>query len=101
MHFALICIDKPDAMETRLATRAAHLDYVRKSNVALGGPFLNEAGEMIGSLIVIEAEDLAKARAWAENDPYARAGLFERVDVRPFRAAIGSWVSGPSIPPAG
>jgi hypothetical protein len=41
---------------------------------------------MIGSLIIIEAPDLAAAQNWQANDPYARAGLFERVELRPWKA---------------
>jgi uncharacterized protein YciI len=40
-------------------------------------------------MLVIEAEDLAAAQAFAAADPYAKAGLFERVDVRAFRVTLG------------
>ena len=90
-NFALICMDKPASLALRLATREAHFAYARSmpSVVRLGGPFLNEAGEMAGSLILIEAEDLAAARAWHEADPYKLAGLFERVEILPWRATFG------------
>ena len=50
--FVLICIDKPDSLALRMATREAHFDYVRANpGVArLGGPFLSEGGDMAGSL---------------------------------------------------
>ncbi|HXQ13690.1 MAG TPA: YciI family protein [Caulobacteraceae bacterium] len=90
-NFALICMDKPDSLALRMATREAHFDYARSTSgvVRLGGPFLNEAGEMAGSLILIEAADLAAARAWHEADPYKLAGLFERVEIQPWRATFG------------
>ncbi len=64
-HFALICIDKPDSLALRMATRDAHFAYGRSTPgvIRLGGPFLNDAGEMIGSLIIMEAAD--RAAAWA------------------------------------
>ena len=43
---------------------------------------------MAGSLLVLEMESLEAARAWADNDPYAKAGLFEISDVRPWRWTI-------------
>jgi len=52
----------------------------------LGGPFLNAQGEMEGSMIVIEQPDLAAARNWQTNDPYARAGLFASSELRPWKA---------------
>ena len=84
-HFVLICIDKPDSLALRMATREAHFAYgrARQGVVRLGGPFLNDAGEMAGSMIIIEATDLAAAEAFSEADPYKLAGLFERVEIRP------------------
>ncbi len=91
-HFALICIDKPGALALRMATREAHFAYVRAhpGAVRLGGPFLDEAGEMAGSLILLEAADLAAARAFSAADPYTLAGLFERLEIRPWRATVGA-----------
>ncbi|MGH2618938.1 MAG: YciI family protein, partial [Anaerolineales bacterium] len=37
-----------------------------------------------GSLIVIEADSLAEAEAFARTDPYTVNGVFERVEVHPF-----------------
>jgi uncharacterized protein YciI len=90
-HFLLIATDKPNALELRMATRQAHLDYVRGSSlVKIGGPMLNDAGEMAGSMLVLEAEDLAAAQTFAAADPYAVAGLFEKVELRPFKLTLGS-----------
>lgn len=89
--FVLTCIDKPGSLEVRMGAREAHLAYVREraAMVKLGGPFLDEAGQMAGSLMIIEAEDLAGAEAFAASDPYGLAGLFARVDIRPFRVTVG------------
>lgn len=87
MLFAIIAIDKADSLALRTATRPAHLDYVRETGaVRLGGPFLDEKGEMAGSLVFIETPDLAAAQHWQANDPYAKAGLFARAEVRPWKA---------------
>jgi len=89
--FVLTCIDKPGALSARMAAREAHLAYVRGSGAGkLGGPFLDERGEMVGSMLIIEAEDLAAARAFADADPYLVAGVFQSVDVRPFRVTLGA-----------
>lgn len=42
-----------------------------------------------GSLIVVEAEDEAAARALLDADPYNEAGLFESVTVQPWRWVVG------------
>ena len=90
--FVLTCIDKPNALDLRMATREAHFAYaggMPAGFVRLGGPFLDEKGDMAGSLIIIEVADLAAAQAWHEADPYKLAGLFERVEIRPWRATFG------------
>lgn len=89
MRFALTCIDKPGALDLRLANRAAHLDYIKETGVVeMAGPFL-EGEAMVGSLVILEVEDLAAAQAWAAVDPYAKAGLFERVEIRAWKKVIG------------
>lgn len=90
MKVALICSDKAGMLQTRLDTRAAHLAHIEASGVVeMAGPFLNEAGEMVGSLIVLEVADMAQAQAWAAGDPYALAGLFQSVDIRAWKKVIG------------
>lgn len=91
MLFVIMAVDKENALELRMATRAAHFEYAKETGaVRLGGPFLDEEGEMRGSLIVIEVADLAAARKWQENDPYAKAGLFARVELRPWKATFNA-----------
>ncbi|MCC7266277.1 MAG: YciI family protein [Caulobacteraceae bacterium] len=89
--YVLMCFDKPGALDLRLATREAHFAYVRGHSIKmrLGGPFLNEAGEMVGSLIFIEADSQAQAQAFSDDDPYTKAGVFERVEIRPWKATFG------------
>lgn len=89
MLFVIAATDKPNSLELRMATRAAHFDYAKETGaVRLGGPFLDAKGDMAGSMIIIEAADLAAAKAWAANDPYAKAGLFASSDVRPWKATF-------------
>jgi uncharacterized protein YciI len=89
MFAALICRDKPDALDIRMANRQAHLDYAAASGrVFVGGPLI-EDGQMLGSLIVLEVNSLDDARAFAADDPYAKAGLFAQVEVIEWKKVIG------------
>ena len=89
MRIALICIDKAGALQVRLDNRAAHLDYIAATGVVeMAGPFL-DAGAMMGSLVVLNVDDLAAAQDWAAGDPYAKAGLFASVDIREWKKVIG------------
>ncbi len=90
MLVALIARDKPGALQTRMDNRAAHLAYIEKTGVvAQAGPLLNDADQMIGSLVILDIESLDAARDWAAHDPYAQAGLFESVELIPWKKVIG------------
>ena len=90
MRVALICRDKPGHLQTRLDTRAAHLEHINASGVVeMAGPFLSPEGQMTGSLVVLQVETLAQAEDWAANDPYAKAGLFQSVTISEWKKVIG------------
>ncbi len=90
MLYAIICIDKPGALEVRKANRDAHLAHIGGADGAIvqAGPFLDAMGEMCGSLLIYQG-DLAGAEAWAAADPYAAGGLFRSVEIRPWKKVIG------------
>ena len=82
MLIALIARDKTGALDVRKANREAHLAYIKETGVvSQAGPLLSDAGEMCGSLIVLDVDDMSAAQSWADNDPYANAGLFENVEL--------------------
>lgn len=90
MLVALIARDKPGALPVRLENRPAHVDYLKSStNVQQAGPLLDAAGDMCGSLIVLDVADMDEAEAWAAGDPYGQAGLFESVELIPWNRVIG------------
>jgi uncharacterized protein YciI len=98
MLFALICTDKPDRLAVRMNTRPDHLAYLRDlaSTGALkfAGPFVDAEGKPNGTLAVIEAEDRAAAETIASSDPYAKAGLFAGVEIRPWNWVINNPAAG-------
>ncbi|WP_425044876.1 YciI family protein [Primorskyibacter sp. S87] len=89
MLIALIARDKPGALQTRLDNRTAHLGYIDETGVvSQAGPLL-DGDQMIGSLIILDVADLAEAEDWAAGDPYAKAGLFDSVELIPWKKVIG------------
>ena len=93
MIYALICTDKPDSLAIRKANRPEHLAYLESlgETLVLAGPFTAEDGEtMNGSLVVVEASSLEAARKIAAGDPFAKAGLFANVDIRPWLWTINN-----------
>lgn len=98
MHFTIQCVDKPDSLELRMATRPTHLEYLKANQEAfiVVGPVLDGAGKPCGSLYVIDMPDRATAESFIMADPYAKAGLFESVVIRPMRIVFkdGSQIAG-------
>lgn len=90
MFIALIGKDKPGALDIRKANRDAHVAYLKSTGVvAQAGPLLDDAGDMCGSLVILDVEDMAAAEAWAAADPYAQAGLFADVQLIAWNRVIG------------
>jgi len=91
MLIALIARDKPGALEIRKENRDAHLAYLEASAdiVFMAGPLLSDVGDMVGSLIILDMPDMKAAEHWAENDPYAKAGLFASVELIEWKKVVG------------
>lgn len=88
MLFTFTCLDKKDGLALRLQTRPTHLEYLdgHKGRIVFGGPLLDDAGEKpIGSLLIVDLPDQVAAQTFANNDPYAKAGLFQSVTIRPVK----------------
>ena len=90
MRVALICIDKPNSLDVRMANRPAHVEHLNASDVVeLAGPFLDVNGAMCGSLIVLSVDNMTEAAAWVAEDAYSKAGLFASVEIREWKKVIG------------
>ena len=90
MKFVILGFDGPEGQAKRKIHRSAHLASLeplsRNGRVIMAGPFTDQAG----SLIIIEDDSLEEARRIAHNDPYTIHGIFERVEVHPFRQVLPS-----------
>jgi uncharacterized protein len=98
MLFAIIAEDVPGTLAKRIEVRAAHLDRLKALNesgrLVLAGPHpaieTTDPGPagFTGSLIVAEFATRDAAIAWAAEDPYALAGVYAKVVVKPFRKVL-------------
>ncbi len=88
MLFVIIGHDSPNGAALRPTVRPAHLEnlqpLVDSGRVVVGGPFTDGSG----SLIVADFESEAAAKAFAQSDPYVTQGVFERVEIKPFRKVV-------------
>ena len=84
-----------DAIERRKRVRPTHLEgiapLVEGGHVLVGGAILNEDGDMVGSMLLVDFEDRTGVDAWLARDPYVTDGVWKEIEVRPFRAAVGAW----------
>lgn len=98
LFYAIVGEDVAGSLEKRLAARPAHLERLRalqaEGRLLLAGPFpaidSPDPGpaRFSGSLIVAAFDSLDAARAWAEADPYVAAGVYARVEVKPFKKVL-------------
>jgi len=90
MIYVIFGTDKTGMLALREKIRPEHRRYLRqrhKVTVIQGGPTLCDRDlSMNGSLIVVESETLAQVTEFIERDPYSQAGLFESVDIRPWKS---------------
>jgi len=90
--------DGADVLEARMAVRGAHLARLTalrdEGRLLLAGPCPAIDSEdpgpagFSGSVVIAQFDSLAQAQAWADADPYVDAGVYTRVQVRPFRKVL-------------
>lgn len=93
MQFLLVAYDgeDPGALERRMSVREQHLQKVevlkKSGEFIFGGAILDDAGKMIGSMILYEFPDRMSLDEALKTEPYIVNGVWKEVDIRPFRLA--------------
>jgi uncharacterized protein YciI len=98
MWYLFVAKDKPDTLAQRLSARVEHLARLeilnQQGRLKLAGPLPavdsenpGEAG-FVGSALVLQFDSLNQARHWADADPYVVAGVYEAVDIYPFKPVL-------------
>lgn len=98
MLYSIFAYDVPNSLPLRAEARPGHIarlkDMAESGRLVLAGPNpaidSEEPGEagFSGSLIVAEFDSLQAAQAWANADPYLAAGVYEKVEVKPFKKVL-------------
>jgi uncharacterized protein YciI len=98
MWYLIYSEDVENSLPLRKQTRAAHLERIQllvdQGRVLVAGPCPaidseapGEAG-FPGSLVIAEFNNLEEAQKWADTDPYALAGVYQKVVVKPYRKVL-------------
>jgi uncharacterized protein YciI len=98
MWYVIYSEDIENSLPLRKQTRAAHLERIQllvdQGRVLVAGPCpaidSEEPGEagFTGSLVVAEFNSLEDAQQWADTDPYALAGVYQKVVVKPYKKVL-------------
>ncbi|MEM9690517.1 MAG: YciI family protein [Pseudomonadota bacterium] len=98
MWYAIISEDVADSLEKRKAARPAHLERINKlvdeGRVLIAGPHpaidADDPGEagFTGSRVVVDFPSLEEAQTWAAADPYAEAGVYASISIKPFKLVL-------------
>ncbi|ALC16952.1 hypothetical protein DSOUD_2187 [Desulfuromonas soudanensis] len=90
MLYVICCTDKANHLQVRMDNRPAHVEYLKSFGAKLfaAGPTLNEAGDMNGSVVILDLDSRTDAEAFAAGDPYAKAGLFSAVTINAWKKVL-------------
>jgi uncharacterized protein YciI len=96
MLYVVWATDQAGTGAARLQVREAHRQRLRSPaphavQVLLAGPTLDEetAEAMNGTLLIVQADDIDTVRAFVDADPYVAAGVYARIEIRPWRCGLG------------
>ncbi|MCC8407388.1 YciI family protein [Mucilaginibacter sp. UR6-1] len=80
-----------DAIQRRLDVRPLHVERVKQlkasGNFIVGGAMLNDNGDMIGSTMIVQFDSDDELEQWKQSDPYVTGGVWDKIEVRPFKVA--------------
>ena len=90
MHFIIDCRDSVQGQQLRSEIRDHHIAYLNKrgEDILTAGPQLNENGDVIGSLIIIDCDSREDAESFIFHDPYYMAGVFSDVRVTAYKVTL-------------
>ncbi|HBD12446.1 MAG TPA: hypothetical protein DCZ13_09890 [Porticoccaceae bacterium] len=98
MWFSIVSQDIENSLERRRSARPAHLarleELKRLGRLLVAGPNPAVAAEdtsnagFTGSIVIADFDSEELARAWADADPYVAAGVYSRVEVKPFKKVL-------------
>jgi uncharacterized protein len=90
MLFSVHALDNPDGAVKRQAVHGEHVAHLKNAksfgvSIVVGGPLVSDDGTgSVGSLMVLEAPDRASAEAFNSADPFAKNGVWAKVEIQRF-----------------
>ena len=90
MAYLITCKDKEDSIELRLSTREEHIKYLKKikKKLILAGPILDKNDNPVGTVLIVDFDELAAVKKFLYDDPYSKVNLFQEVEITRFKKVI-------------
>ena len=93
MQFLILAHDAtdPDALSRRMAVRDKHLAVIERykasGHMHMGAALLDDAGKMIGSVIIADFPTRAGLDAWLAEEPFVVGKVWDKIDITPCKIA--------------
>ena len=90
MAYLITCKDKENSIELRLSTREEHIKYLKKikKKLILAGPILDKNDNPVGTVLIVDFDELAAVKKFLYDDPYSKVNLFQEVEITRFKKVI-------------
>ena len=90
MAYLITCKDKENSIELRLSTREEHIKYLKKikKKLILAGPILDKNDNPVGTVLIVDFDELAAVKKFLYDDPYSKVNLFQEVEIIRFKKVI-------------
>ncbi len=90
MAYLITCTDKANSLDLRLSTREEHIKYLKKikKKLILAGPILDKNDNPVGTVLIVDFDNLNALKKFLNDDPYSKVNLFEDVEIVRFKKVI-------------
>jgi hypothetical protein len=93
MHFVIIGKDgdDPEALNRRMAARDSHIAYsdlaVKTGEQVIGAAVINQEGQMAGSIMIVEFDDIEGVKSWLDKEAYVTGKVWQDIQIIPCKIA--------------
>ena len=90
MAYLITCTDKENSIDLRLSTREKHIIYLKKikKKLILAGPILDKNDNPVGTVLIVDFDNLNAVKKFLNEDPYSKVNLFNDIKIVRFKKVI-------------
>ena len=90
MTYLITCTDKENSIDLRLSTREEHIKYLKKikKKLILAGPILDKNDNPVGTVLIVDFDNLNAVKKFLNEDPYSKVNLFNDIKIVRFKKVI-------------